>query len=56
LMMRKKAIFITVIAIVVAGLAYLFYYGAKPPAEAMKPEVKGIAHSWGLSLTTRRRY
>jgi len=41
------AIFITVIAIVVAGLAYLFYYGAKPPAEAMKPEVRGITHSWG---------
>jgi len=41
-MMSKKAILITVMVIVVAGLAYLYYYGAKPPAEAMKPEVRGI--------------
>ena len=39
------AITMVVAIVVIAGLGYYFYYGARPPTEAMKPEVKNITHS-----------
>ncbi|MHA1631784.1 MAG: LEA type 2 family protein [Candidatus Freyarchaeota archaeon] len=47
--MGKAAVAIAVVVavIVIAGLGYYFYYGVKPPAEAVEPEVKSITHSWG---------
>jgi len=41
------ALLILVVVAVALGVGYYLYYGARPPGEAMKPEVRSITSSWG---------